>query len=77
MSEPRDLPDSRALGLKDEPYSAYCKVCWQRVYACWIEPEPHGGVCPFGAMKIEACEQAMDWERVIGEVKSYLRSQNA
>lgn len=75
MSDVRDfpsLPDRRALGLKDEPYSAYCRVCWQNTYSLWIERVPHGGVCPFGASKVEDCGQAMDLERVRGEVKRYV-----
>jgi hypothetical protein len=67
-----ELADSRALGMKDEPFSAYCRVCWQRVYALWIDTVPHGGVCPFGASKLEDCDQAMDWERVTGEIRSHL-----
>lgn len=69
-----DLPDRRALGLPEEPYSAYCRVCWQGVYGLWIEREPHNGVCPFGADAIGNCQQAMDMERIRGEVKKHLRS---
>jgi hypothetical protein len=41
-----DLPDARALSLPDEPYSAYCKVCWQSIYGCWVDTVPHHGKCP-------------------------------
>jgi len=66
------IPDRRALGLQDIPFSAYCRVCWQGVYALWVEKENHKGVCPFGAEKIGDCEQASAWERRRGEIKKYL-----
>lgn len=66
-----DIPDVRALGLPDVPYSAFCKVCWQNVYSLWIDKEDHEGVCPFGATEIGGCAQAMDWEQAKGKIKAY------
>lgn len=68
----QQVPDARALGLPDVPYSAFCKICWQGVYALWIDKEDHKGVCPFGALKISDCKQAMDWEQTKGRIKAYL-----
>ncbi len=65
------LPDRRALGLPDEPFSAYCKVCWQGVYCCWIEKEAHGGVCIFGHTKATDCRQAVEWERFKADIRKY------
>jgi hypothetical protein len=53
-----DLPDHRALSLLDEPYSGYCKVCWNPVYVLWIDA-PHGGVCPYGNTRACDCRDAM------------------
>lgn len=64
-----DLPDFRAPSLKDEPYSAYCKVCWQTVYSLWIDKIPHNGACIFGHTKIEQCSQAMEWEEFKGRIR--------
>ena len=68
-----DLPDQRALAFPDEPFSAYCRVCWQNVYCLWIDKEPHGGVCIFGAIKAQDSKQAMDWERFKGGIKKHLK----
>ncbi len=68
-----DLPDRRALAFPDEPFSAYCKVCWQGVYCLWIDKEDHHrGECMFGHKKIDDCKQAMDWEKFRGSVRKYL-----
>lgn len=67
-----DLPDRRALGLPEQPYSAYCRVCWQPVYAFWIDSEPHRGECVEGARVIGGCRQALDWEQAKGERRKYL-----
>lgn len=64
-----DLPDFRALSLKDEPYSAYCKICWQTVYSLWIDKVHHNGACIFGHTKIEQCSQAMKWEEFKGRIR--------
>lgn len=74
MSPAEAIRDARALGLKDIPFSAYCRVCWQSVYSCWVDSEDHKGVCPFGAKVIGDCQQALDWERMKGEIKSYLKA---
>ena len=63
------LQDFRALSLADEPYSAYCKVCWQAVYSLWIDKTPHNGACMFGHTKIEQCAQAMEWEKFKGRIR--------
>lgn len=73
--EMRQIPDTRALAFPDRPYSAYCTVCWQAVYGLWVDKEWHGGDCPFGARRIEDCDQAMDMERVKGEIRKYMREQ--
>jgi hypothetical protein len=58
-----NLPDRRALAFPDEPFSAYCKVCWQCVYLLWTDKVPHGGACMFGHTKMTDCKQAMEWAR--------------
>lgn len=50
------LPECRTLNGK---FSAYCEVCWNPVYAGWIDSEPHGGVCPSGATQSDQCADAM------------------
>lgn len=37
----------------------HCRVCWDKVYGLWVDPTPHGGVCPFGATAAHECQQAM------------------
>lgn len=69
----QELPDRRSLGLPDEPFSAYCKVCWQNVYCLWIDKAPHGGVCMFGHRKMSDCKQATDWAQMVGRIKSYTK----
>lgn len=65
-----DLPDFRALAFPDEPYSAYCKVCWQTVYSLWIDKKDHHrGECMFWHQRIEDCKQAMEWEAFKGRVR--------
>lgn len=67
------LPDRRAIAFPDEPFSAYCKVCWQSVYPFWIDKKDHHrGECMFGHSKMEDCKQAMDWARFIGRIKKYV-----
>ena len=73
MSEDiRDIRDIRAISLMHIPHSAYCKVCWQAVYSGWVDRTNHEGACPFGALKIEECKQASDWEQLRGEVRKLL-----
>lgn len=52
------LPDKRAPGLPDIPYSAYCRVCWESFYILWIEKTDHRGVCPLGHLSAVACPSA-------------------
>lgn len=59
-SAPRPITDRRSL-CDHGPYSAYCQVCWNGVYALYIDAQPHYGVCPFGAFKPEECENARNW----------------
>lgn len=56
MSEIKDL---RAPALPNEQFSAYCKTCWNPVYAFWIEKEHHGSGCMFGHDRAHACPDAM------------------
>ena len=72
-----EIPDRRALGMPDEPYSAYCRVCWQATYRFWVDRQPHDGSCPFGAKQITDCEQAMAWERCKGQIKRHLAAARA
>lgn len=72
-----ELPDHRAPKMKDVPYSAYCKVCWQAVYSLWIDKEPHDGSCIEGACRIEDCNQAMEWERFRGRIRKYVSETEA
>jgi hypothetical protein len=51
------LPDRRAVGLPDVPYSAYCRVCWYPVYRFWVE-EDHKGVCMYGCSTAADCPEA-------------------
>lgn len=67
------LPDRKCINGK---FSAYCKVCWQGVYALWIDDHDHGGVCIEGATRIEDCRQASAWERTKGEILKSLRRQS-
>ena len=69
----RDLPDKRALSMPDVPFSAYCKVCWQNIYCMWVDKTPHDGSCIEGATTIGDCKQAVEWERSMGRIKSYLK----
>jgi hypothetical protein len=58
------LTDSRALAFPDEPYSAYCKVCWNAVYTFWTDKsDHHGGVCAFGHATAASCPEAGRRER--------------
>jgi hypothetical protein len=69
------LPDRRAVAFPDEPYSAYCKVCWQCVYPLWIDKEDHHrGECMVGASKMEDCKQAMEWAQCVGKIRSYVKA---
>ena len=54
------LPDRRAPGLPDIPYSAYCRVCWLAYYCLWGEKEDHGGTCVHGHEKATDCPQAVN-----------------
>lgn len=49
-------PDARSLNGK---HSAYCSVCWNAVYALWIDDMDHGGRCPEGATEAHKCQDAM------------------
>ena len=69
------MPDVRALAYPDEPYSAYCRVCWQAIYAGWIdEKNHHSGECMDGHLRMKDCAHAMGLEACIGQIRSYLAS---
>jgi len=57
------VPDHRAPGLPDVPYSAFCQVCWYPVYILWIEPENHHGACMDGKASATECQEAMSRAR--------------
>jgi hypothetical protein len=50
------LPPRRTLNGK---FDAYCRVCWNAVYALWIDDEDPAGRCPFGHGKATDCPDAM------------------
>lgn len=52
------LKDLRAPAFPDEPYSAYCKTCWNAVYSLWVDTEHHGGACQFGHQHAHECPDA-------------------
>lgn len=55
------LPDRRSPAFPNEPYSAYCRVCWSPVYALWIDNgENPRGKCQFGHAVATQCEDAMN-----------------
>ena len=54
-----NVPDKRSQTAPDEPYSAFCKVCWLPVYVLWIDKEHHHGVCPNGATRADQCTKAL------------------
>lgn len=74
MADIDSVRDQRALAFPDEPYSAYCKVCWQNVYCLWIDKQAHGGACIDGHSEMKECRQAMQWEEAIGKIKSYVKN---
>jgi hypothetical protein len=60
----RQMADRRALAFPDEPYSAYCKLCWNAVYTFWADKsDHHGGVCEFGHATVADCPEAAGRER--------------
>jgi hypothetical protein len=61
--QPQDLPDFRSRGLPDQPFSAYCQVCWHTIYTLWISRQPHGGVCMHGCNKSQDCPEAAARDR--------------
>ena len=64
-----ELPDQRAPAFPDEPYSAFCKVCWRNVYCLWMDKEHHhGGRCPDGHTRVDDCPEAREWFRMTGEL---------
>ena len=54
----RAVKDHRCLSFPNEPYSAYCKVCWYPVYTIWIDKEPPGGKCFNGCTDAAQCIEA-------------------
>ena len=68
-----EIKDHRALAFPDEPYSAYCKVCWYPIYTVWIDREDHhNGECPEGHLRADECENArarMETRRVLEQLK--------
>ena len=53
------LPDRRALAFQDEPFSAYCRVCWNAVYVLWIDgADHHRGACIHGVPSATDCPEA-------------------
>lgn len=64
------IPDRRSM--RDHgPYSAYCKVCWNPVYALWIGSEPHGGVCPDGHKSASDCFDARNRSETAARIQRY------
>lgn len=53
------LPDQRCIGMKDVPYSAYCRVCWFPTFLAW-NPARDGehGLCMHGCKDAGACPEA-------------------
>ena len=58
------IRDARALGMRDIPYSGYCRTCWNPVYVLWIDRD-HGGGCPFGATSAAGCDDALSRARLV------------
>lgn len=60
----RDLPDKRCIGMKDVPFSAYCRVCWHPTYLAW-NPASDGvhGLCVHGHTSAAHCQEAINRTR--------------
>lgn len=59
MADIRCLPDQRAPAFPDEPYSAYCRLCWANVYCLYIDRENHhGSKCIDGHTDPSQCREA-------------------
>ena len=66
----REIRDQRAPAFPDEPFSAYCKVCWQNIYCLWIDKnDHHEGKCLHGAERMQDCQQAMEWETAMAKIR--------
>lgn len=50
------LPEQKTLNGK---FDAYCRVCWNPVYAFWVSDEDHGGKCHSGHNRAQDCPDAM------------------
>lgn len=66
----RDLPDKRCIGMKEVPYSAYCRVCWFPTFLAWI-PERDGahGECMHGHTRASDCPEAQSRGRGAAEIQ--------
>lgn len=69
------LPDKRALAFPDEPYSAYCRVCWHPYYRFWVtKDDHHNGECVFQHKSADQCPNAMGRERMTAQIRKYKQS---
>ncbi len=66
----RDLPDKRCIGMKDVPYSAYCRVCWFPTFLAW-NPARDGehGLCMHGHTVAAHCPEACNRARGSAEIQ--------
>ncbi len=61
----RSIPHRRSLSGHD----AYCHVCWEPVYALWIDKsDDPAGECMHGHAKAHACPEAMSRAQFAGRM---------
>ena len=62
-----DLPERKTAHGHD----AYCHVCWNAVFALWIEAQDPEGKCPHGHVAAHDCPDAMGRARLSGAIAKY------
>ena len=66
-----DLPPRKTLA---GGFDAYCHVCWNPVYALWIDAtDDPAGKCPMGHAKATDCPDAMGRAKFAGQMAKLCR----
>ena len=63
------LQDKRSGGMREIPFSAYCKVCWFPTYLHW-NPARDGppGACIHACTEAHQCPEALNRTRSVADV---------
>jgi hypothetical protein len=66
--KPNEIPDLPNRCTLNGDFDAYCHVCWNPVYALWIDEEDPCGECMYGHQNAIDCPDALKRARTTADV---------